>query len=279
MSWRRCSAWPASATPAEPVQALEQPYAPSRAGLLDGTPVVALGTLATAWLAAVLTLPAAVARGVGLAVAHGALLGTAVAWTAADSRRERWAPVHAALLLGGATVGAGLSPAGAVAYLVLPVWLVWRGADWRSAGTNHVRAVTTGGLFGLLLGLHLLINASLTLGFHVRPGRPADLLSWLAYDAGANVLAAEACFRAGLFSRAYRRWPFVPAAALSTAASVARYLVDPLLPRAPEVLAGATFYLVLLGVGNCWLLARHGSPAGPIAAGLLFFAAYRMLAH
>jgi len=32
-------------------------------------------------------------------------------------------------------------------------------------------------------------------------------------------------------------------------------------------------------VGNCWLLARHGSLAGPIAAGLLFFAAYRLLAR
>jgi hypothetical protein len=60
---------------------------------------------------------------------------------------------------------------------------------------------------------------------------------------------------------------------------VARYLVDPLLPHTPEILAGALFYLALLGVGNCWLLARYGSLAAPIAAGLVFFAAYRLLAR
>jgi len=67
--------------------ALEQPYVPSRAGLLDGTPVAALAMLAAAWGLALLALPAAAARGVGLAAAHCALLGAALAWTAPDPRR------------------------------------------------------------------------------------------------------------------------------------------------------------------------------------------------
>jgi len=261
------------------MHALEQPYAAPRARLLDGTPVVALTALAATWGLAVLTLPAAAARGVGLAVAHGALLGAALAWTAPDQRRERWAPLEAALLLGAATLCARWLPGGAVAYLAVPAWLLWRRTDWCGGGADHARGAIAGVVFGLLLGLHLLVNASLTLGLPVRPARLSDLLAWLAYDLGANVLAAETCFRGGLFTRAHRRWPFAAAAALSTTASVARYLVDPLLPHAPAMLAGATFYLALLGVGNCWLLARHGSLAGPIVAGLLFFGAYRLLAH
>jgi len=261
------------------MRALERAYTPERARLLEATPVPALAALVAAWGLATLTLPAPAARGVGLAAAHGGLLGTALAWTGSDRARERWAPLEAALLLGAATLCARLLPGGVVAYLAVPAWLLWRRADWRRPGAAHGRAALAGALFGLALGLHLLVNASLTLGFHVRPGRLADLLPWFAYDLGANVLAAEAFFRAGLFTRAHRRWPFAAAAALSTAASLARYLVDPLLPRTPEILAGATFYLAVLGVGNCWLLARHGSLGGPIAAGLMFFAAYRLLAR
>jgi hypothetical protein len=261
------------------MRALEHASAPARSRLLEATPLPALVALTVAWGLAALTLPAPAARGIGLAAAHGGLLGTALAWTAADGTRERWAPLEAALVLGIATLFAHMMPGGVVAYAAVPSWLVWRRADWRRGGAAHARATLAGALFGLLLGVHLLVNASLTLGFHVRPGRPADLLAWLAYDLGANVLAAEAFFRAGLFARVHRRWPFAAAAAVSTAASVTRYLVDPLLPHTPEILAGAAFYLALLGVGNCWLLARHGSLAGPVAAGLLFFGAYRLLAR
>ena len=260
--------------------ALEQPSVTHRAGLLDGTPVAALVVLVAAGAVAALALPAEAARHVGLAVAHGALLGTAVAWTAADASRERWAPLHAAGLLAAATVSARLVPWGAVAYLVVPAWLVWRWRPrWRGTLTRHGAAALAGGLFGLALGLHLLVNASLTLGYHLRPGGAGEILGWIAYDLGANVLTAEAFFRAGLFRRAHRRWSFAAAASLATAAGVARYLVDPLLPRAFEIAAGATFYLALLGAGNCWLLARSGSLAAPMAAGLLFFAAYRLLAR
>jgi len=259
------------------MRALEHSFTTERAALLDGTPLPALALLGGAWLVGALTLPAAAIRVAGLAVVHGALLGTALAWTAPEQPRARWAPVEAALLLVAATVVARLAPWGVVAYVAVPCWLAW----WRGTGggADRVRAAVVGALFGALLGAHLLVNASLTLGFHVGAGRPADIVAWIGYDLGANVLAAEAFFRAGLFRRAHRRWPFAAATALSTAASVARYLIDPLLPHAPEILAGATFYLALLGVGNCWLLARHGSLAGPVTASLCFFAAYRVLAR
>jgi hypothetical protein len=259
------------------MHALEERWRPSRGGLVAGTPVIALGVLAVTWIVAVLVLPEAAARAVGLAAAHGALLGTALAWTADRAGRERWAPLQAALLLGAATACARLAPVGVLAYLAVPAWLLHRRGGWRGATGDHARAALAGGLFGSVLGLHLLVTASLTLGVRVRPGPAADLAAWLAYDVGANVLAAELFFRTALFTRAHRCWPFAAAAALSTATSIARYLVDPLLPRSVEILAGATFYLALLGAGNCWLLARHGSTAGPIAAALLFFAAYRLL--
>ena len=105
----------------------------------------------------------------------------------------------------------------------------------------------------------------------------AALLAGVAYDAGANVLAAECFFRGALFGRAQRRWSFGTAAALSTAASVLRYLVDPLLPKQVELIIGATFYLTLLGLGNCWLLRWSGSLLPGGVAALCFFAAYRLL--
>src|SRR6267142_248087 len=204
------------------MRALEQASAPPRPRLLEATPLAALAALAAAWGLAALILPSPAARGIGLAAAHGGLLGTALAWTAADGARERWAPLQAALVLGAATLLAHLVPGGVMAYLAVPAWVVWRRVEWRRDGAEHARAVLAGALFGLLLGLHLLVNASLPLGFHLRPGRPADLLAWFAYDLGANVLTAEAFFRAGLFARAHRRWPFAVAAALSTAASPGR---------------------------------------------------------
>jgi hypothetical protein len=64
---------------------------------------------------------------------------------------------------------------------------------------------------------------------------------------------------------------------LSTVACVGRYLLDPLLPRTLEVLAGAAFYVTLLSVGNCWLYWRSGSVLPGLLAGCVFFAVYRLL--
>jgi hypothetical protein len=260
--------------------ALEQPLSRARPGLFHRTPVPALATLAAAWVLAVTLLPPEGARVAGLAVAHGALLGTALAWTSTRDRRDAWTPFEAALLLAVAASCARLVPAGALAYAVMPAWLAWRRPAWLTTFSGRPSlAVAAGTLFGLLLGAHLLVNASLTLGYRVRAESWAELADWWAYDLGANVLAAEAFFRAALFERAYRRWSFVPAAALSTAASVVRYLVDPLLPGTLALAAGATFYLALLGAGNCWLRAQTGSLVPPLVAASFFFGAYRLLAH
>jgi membrane protease YdiL (CAAX protease family) len=140
-----------------------------------------------------------------------------------------------------------------------------------------IRLVAAGATFGAILGVHLLLTASLTFGYAVRTPTMAELAPWLAYDVGANVLTAEAFFRGALFDRAQRRWPFAAAAALVTAGCLARYLVDPLLPHSVEVTAGAIFYLTLLSVGNCWLYWRSGSIVPGAAGAVVFFAAYRLL--
>src|SRR5262249_50563326 len=121
---------------------------------------------------------------------------------------------------------------------------------------------------GALLGAHLLVGATLTLGHRIGSTDGA-FLRWLAYDLGANVPAAEAFFRGALFARAHRRWSLAAATTVSTGAYVARYLLDPLLPRALELVAGAAFYLSLLGIANCWFFARTGSILPGLAASLL----------
>jgi len=266
------------------VYALEHPLVRRQGALLDDTPWNAIATLALGvagvTILSVLGLVPRAALGIaGTAAAHGTLLGVALAWTSTGERRDRQAPFEAALLLGAAACAAEALPGGWLAYVALPAWLACRRPGWIGAGTAPSGGAVAGGaIFGLGLGVHLLVSAWLTLGHHVRLGPAGELAAWWAYDLGANVLSAEAFFRAALFERAHRRWAFPAAAALSAAASVARYLVDPLLPHSPEMIAGAAFYLALLSVGNCWLLARTGSLLPPYAAGLAFFAVYRLLA-
>ena len=257
--------------------ALDEPCPRPQPGLLDGTPLVALGILAVAWAAAGLTLSEPITRVAGLAAAHGALLGTAVAW-ARPGKWADWAPLEAALVLAAAAAGARLHPWGAVTYVIVPVWLAWRRGSWRRrVSWRTVLAVAAGAMFGLGLGAHLLMNAALTFGHGVRTGPLEDLAAWWAYDLGANVLAAEVFFRGALFERAYRRWSFSTATAIATSATLARYLADPLLPHSLGIAAGAVFYIALLGTGNCWLVARTGSVAPPLAAASVFFGAYRLL--
>jgi hypothetical protein len=260
------------------VHALEEPLRRPPPGLLHGTPLSALAVLLAVWSAAVALLPEPEARVVGLAVAHGALLGTALAWTSGGGWRDRWAPLEAALVIGAAAACARLHPWGALGYVAVPAWLLGRRPGWLGRRAwRPVLAVAGGAAFGLLLGAHLLVNASLTSGYGLRTGPLGELTAWWAYDLGANVLAAEAFFRAGLFERAYRRWSFAPAAAVATAAAVLRYLADPLLPHSLGVAAGATFYISLLGSANCWLLARTGSLGPALVAASFFFGAYRLL--
>jgi hypothetical protein len=253
---------------------------------LAGTPATALVALLAAllgcWaLVLVDVLPHAAADGAALAAIHGAMLGTAVAWARPAHRRARWAPLVAgALLVVPATLGP-LHPAGLIGYAAIPAWLLLLGARRlvpALAPPVPWATVAAGALFGALLGGHLLVGAALTFGYGVRLGPAAELAGWWAYDLGANVPSAELFFRGALFDRLHRRWALAPAAAVATAACLVRYLADPLLPRSPEMLVGAAFYLTVLGAGCAWLLARTGSLLPGLAAATVFFAGYRLLA-
>jgi len=263
--------------------ALDQrcPTAPGR--LCADTPVRLLAALAAAAAMAVGLqraghLPPAMVGIVGITAGHGALLATALAW-AGCGPRSQFAAVG---LLAGAAAAAAAHPLGALAYAGVPVWLGWRGRGGALArlglgGPVPWRALVVGAAAGLGLGGHLLVSASLTLGVRLRLDVPDAVVAALAYDVGANIPASESFFRGALFNRAQRRWSFGAGLALSAAACVARYLVDPLLPKSIELLAGAAFYLTLLSAVNCWLFWWCGHPLPGAVAALLFFAAYRLL--
>lgn len=263
---------------------------PSRARpVLAGTPVGTLAFLAAGIAAAALGvrmgwLPDAVLRVVGVAAGHGALLVTALAWAATDAGRgsrsrpvvwrDRLVPVA---LLAGAAAAAELGPAGAVAYAAPILW-VWSVAG-RALGSAPVtvRGLGVGGLAGALLGAHVLVAAAGSLDHSARLGTLGAFAAGAAYDAGANVLATECFFRGPLLDRLRRRGTFGAAAGVTTVACVARYLVDPLLPRTIEMVIGAAFYLMLLGAVNCWLVRWSGSLIPGYVAAVVFFAAYRLL--
>ncbi len=250
------------------------------------------GIAATAALGAGAGLAAeaafAAAGGIGHALAsasvHAGLLASG--WVVALDGRQGWRgpSLRAAAALVVASLAARISPAGALAYLLVPFVLArdagrWRGplarVGWRAP--CRPRAILLGAAGGTFLGLHLLIAASLTLGYAVSVPDAGSYLAVLAYDVGASALTAEWLFRGAIFSRLWWRWSFWPAAAASTGCALVRYLLDPALPRAIEVMAGATFYLVILGLACCELRAWSGSLVPGYVATVAFFAAYRML--
>jgi hypothetical protein len=138
-------------------------------------------------------------------------------------------------------------------------------------------AVAGGALLGACLGAHVLVAASLTLGYRVSAAPAARLLVWLTYDLCVNVPLTECLLRGVLFDRAYRRWSLPVAAGVSVTASIARYLLDPRLPRTIEAAVGAVFYVALLSAANCWLVARTGSVLPALASAAAFFAGWRLL--
>lgn len=77
--------------------------------------------------------------------------------------------------------------------------------------------------------------------------------------------------------RVARRWSLTTGLAVSTLACLARYLVDPLLPKTVEVMLGAIFYLALLSLASSGLLWWSGSLLPSLACALVFFSVYRLL--
>lgn len=228
------------------------------------------------------------AGGIGHALASASLHAgfLAAGWVVALNGREGWrGPAlrgAAALVL--AALAARVSLAGALAYLLVPLALAGDAGAWRH-GLERIgwrlphapRAILLGAAAGTFLGLHLIIAASLTLGYAVSVPDGGRYLAALAYDVGVNALTAEWLFRGAIFSALWRRWSFWPAAVVATACALVRYLLDPSLPQAIEAMAGATFYLSLLGLACCALRAWSGSLVPGYFATVAFFAAYRTL--
>jgi hypothetical protein len=182
-----------------------------------------------------------------------------------------------------ASVAARLGPLGPVGFLVLPLAVLVEGRrrpGLRAIGLAGARPshALAGLLLGAFLGAHLLVTASRTFGYRLQTSGLSAYLGALAYDVGANALAAEWLFRGAVFSLLWRRVSFWPAALLATALSLLRYLLDPALPHAVEARVGAVFYLGLVGLIACALRAWSGSLVPGYLAALGFFAAYRMLA-
>ena len=214
---------------------------------------------------------------------HGGLL--ALGWLLATDAAAGWAPP--AVRLGGtvlaASILARIHPLGALAFLLVPGVLLleaWRHPRLRAIGLRGARPIhaAAGLAVGAFLGAHLLVTASRTFGYRLHAGGLDAYLSALAYDVGANALSAEWAFRGAVFSWLWRRWSFWPAALVTTALSLLRYLLDPALPHAVEARAGAVFYLGLVGLIACALRAWSGSLLPGYLAALAFFAAYRMFA-
>lgn len=244
------------------------------------------GLFAGAGLAADVALGASDGLGHALASAsaQAGLLGAG--WLVALGGQSGWRgpALRGAAALVVASLATGISPPGAVAYLLVPLVLSRDAARWRASlahmgwcAPREPRAILIGAAAGIFLGLHLLIAASLMLGYAVSIPGGRRYLTALAYDVGSNALTAEWLFRGAIFSALWRRWSFWPAAAASTGCALVRYLLDPALPQVSEMMAGATFYLSLMGFACCALRAWSGSLVPGYAATVAFFAAYRML--
>lgn len=246
-----------------------------------------LGAMALATLVGVgLDAVAPGRAGVGHALASGALHAgwLALGWLLATDAAPGW--VGPLLRLGatviGASLAARLAPAGALAFLLVPVALLLearRRPDLRAIGLGGARPshVLAGLALGAFLGAHILITASRTLGYRLQTGELSVYLTAVAYDLGVNALTAEWLFRGAVFTVLWRRMTFWPAALGATGLSLVRYLLDPALPHAIEARVGAVFYLGLAGLVACALRAWSGSLLPGYLATLAFFASYRLL--
>ncbi|HTI54517.1 MAG TPA: CPBP family glutamic-type intramembrane protease [Verrucomicrobiae bacterium] len=263
---------PAAAAPRLPVRAFAWTGAAATLAVGTGAAVEALGAG-----------PPGLGRALAMGAVHAGLIG--LGWVLATSGAPGWpgpvARLGVAMTL--VMVAARLSPWGGIAFGLMPLLLLieaHRVPALRALGIGGCRPRHAGaGLAaGAFLGAHVLITASLTFGHRVHIGSLAAYAGALGYDAGANVLSAEWLFRGAVFSWGWRRFTFWPAALVSTALAVMRYLLDPALPHVAEARVGAVFYLGLVGLVACALRAWSGSLLPSYLASLAFFAAYRTLA-
>lgn len=267
--------------PFDPAAAAPGPVAVTRAYAHVGA---GAGLLVAAglWLDLLGALPPGLGRALAAGTVHGGLI--ALGWLVATGAAPGWIGpairLAAAVVL--ASVAARFGPWGSLGFLAVPVCVLieargrpeMRAIGLGGAGLLHATAGLGAGAF---LGAHLLVTASLTFGYRLHTSDLVAYAGALAYDAGVNVVSAEWLFRGALFSACWRRASFWPAALLTTALALVRYLLDPALPPAAEARAGAVFYLGLVGLIACALRAWSGSLLPGYLAGLAFFAAYRTL--
>lgn len=219
-------------------------------------------------------------RAAGTAAVHGSLVAAAATIASGGGLWRPAIRVAAAILV--AAAATRVTPWGALAYLLPPVILIREGRRvpaLRALGliVPGLQSILVGLAAGVFLGIHLLVSGSLTFGYTVRPSSLGGYLSAVAYDVGASALSAECFFRGAVLTAWWGRAAFGWAAAGSTALALIRYLLDPAMPRTLEALAGAIFYLGLLGVSACALRAWSGSLLPGYLATLGFFSAYRLL--
>src|SRR5881397_2394931 len=117
-------------------------WRPRRRPLLADTPTRLLATLAGAVAAGLLLadripLPPGALRVVGVAAGQGALLATALAWAGCGTRSG----VVAIVVLVAAAVATTLDPAGALGYLLVPLWVAWLARSGRLAALGLAGAV------------------------------------------------------------------------------------------------------------------------------------------
>jgi membrane protease YdiL (CAAX protease family) len=241
-----------------------------------GARIVGVCCAAAAAVASIGVLPGAVAAVVGVAAIHGGLIAVALVWSGVTPAAA--SIVIVLLALARALVAIG--PLGALAYLAVPVWLALL-ANNGQLKRLALRppwpwgATAVGALAGSALALHLFACASRTLGYGIR-FEPVTFLAAIGYDLGANVISGELFFRGALLQHLWRRWSFGLALAGATSAATLRYCLDPFVATA-ELRIGAAVYMTLLAVLNGALYRWSGSLLPGLAAGLVFFACYRLL--
>jgi hypothetical protein len=257
-----------------------RPALPAFAGI-GGAAAVVVGLGAVAEMLGV--PPAGLGHGLAMGAVHAGLIG--LGWVLATGAAPGWSGpvVRLGVAMTLAPVVACLIPWGALAFAMVPVLLLieaHRRPALRALGLVGCRPrhALAGVAAGGFVGAHLLITASLTFGYRAYTSGLAAYGAAVAYDLGANVLSVEWLFRGAVFSWGWRRFTFWPAALVSTALALLRYLLDPALPHAAEARAGAIFYLGLVGLVGCALRAWSGSLLPGYLAGIAFFAAYRVLA-
>ncbi len=263
---------PAAVSPRLPIRAFARTGAAATLVVAAGTGAEALGVV-----------PAGLGRALAMGAVHAGLIGLGWVLATGGAPGGPGPVVRLGVATTLVTVAARLTPWGAVAFGLIPLLLLieaHRVPALRALGIGGCRPIraVAGLAAGAFLGAHVLITASLTFGHRVHIGSLAAYASALGYDVGANVLSAEWLFRGAVFSWGWRRFTFWPAALVSTALAVLRYLLDPALPHAAEARVGAIFYLGLVGMVACALRAWSGSLLPGYLAGVAFFAAYRTLA-